>query len=313
MANRFQRVSGWTDSLRKLLKSKEAKDMAPFIPYGSAALMAFSKMDEVVSDAKQGDPAAIATVKEIKIRADSGDPAAKEAVAAMVVVSSAQKVKAKKNRGFYARGTQSVSVGHDPITFGAVRDQRGGAGGGGGVKVTSVQRGVLTPTGGGYSGGTIRTHGDKAGRWYPANFANPGNMPAIAVSTLPPQFKTPPQGDPNYVPPPTQGGIPVDPYADPYGQGTQMSPYGGYNPYGGYGGYPMPAPYDPYAQYGYGGFDPYSLGMPAGYGYEDPVVDRGGYQQYDEATNSFFSNNQKMVYDEDSGMFMPDVNQNPYW
>lgn len=303
---------GWTDrlanGLAKIFKSKSTqetvKDMVPYY-------RTLERISDVVTDAKNGDPIAIETVKEVKTRSVLGDPAAQQTVKQMAAVSRVQSLKANK-RSFYARG---ISVGHDPITFGAVRDQRGGSGGGGVSVTASAQpRGVATfaRTPGAmvdWRGGKpsqITNYGKGSLRGSP--WANWGRDVVPSVTTINPSMPgmkvTPgPLG-----PLPEQGTeMPVDPFAgqgyqDPYGQYPQYDPYGG----GGGGGYPQSDPY--------GMYDPYGMmpGLPEGYGYEEPVIDRGGYQQYDPDTDSFYSNNQKQVYDEETGMFMPVQDYNPY-
>lgn len=305
----------WLDSLNKLLLSKEAKDMSQFIPYGPVALGTLERLNTIVHDAKEGDPSAVETVKAIKAQSDVGDTRASEAVRTMRIISKAQDLKTAKSRSFYARG---MSVGHDPITFGAVRDQRGGAGGGGGVAVTpglianavkasKRDKGALVDWRGGKPQ-QVSNYGKGALKGSPWQNFGTGLGPQSVVYH--------PEGGPMKVSPfpaaPTQPTDPyaqsTDPYANPYGD-PYANPYGGYdpyaNPYG--GGYP----YDPYANpYGYGGYP--LPGLPPGYGYEEPILDQGGFQQYDAATDSFYSSNQKQVYDESTGMFYPANDSNPY-
>jgi hypothetical protein len=284
-------------AINRLLRSKEMKEVAPYIPYGSLAMGTLEKINDVIHDAKEGDPVAIETVKEVKTRATMGDPQAKATVATMKVVSKKQSAKTS----LYARG---MSVGHDPVSIGAVRRHSSGtrtAPQGTAARVTDHRGGTpvtyyTPPAGGGANPYT---------QWGQKAVAPP---PMIGPS-VPIRTKLPP--------------MPVQPQEDPYG-GTGypqqgVDPFGGgyQDPYGQYGGYP----YDPYAGYGgyggfdsYGGFNPYGLsGLPPGYGFsEEPVIDRGGYQQYDAATDSFFSSNQKQVYDESTGMFYPVSAENPY-
>lgn len=281
-------------SINRLLRSKEVKEMAPYIPYGTLALGTIEKLDSVIHDAKDGDPAAIETVREVKARANLGDLKAVKTVATMKVISKKQDAKAKS---FYARG---MSVGHDPVSIGAVRRHSSSSQlppGGVAARVTDHRGGgkpvtyYTPPAGGGANPYT---------QWG----MKPVSPPPIVGPSAPIRTKLPP--------------MPTQPTEDPYGgQGypPQVDPFAGtgyQDPYGGYGGYP----YDPYAGYGgYGGVPyPYPLpGLPYGYGYpEEPVIDRGGFQQYDPATDSFFSSNQKQVYDEATGMFYPANAENPY-
>lgn len=298
-------VSGPFDSLVHLLRSKRVKGaasmVAPFIPGGTAMLGTLSKLDEIVNDAKEGNPIAVETVRAIKMQSDTGDPVATRAVATMAVISRAQDIKGSK-RSFYSRG---ISVGHDPVTFGqSSRDQRGGRGGGGGVSVTE--------------GRTPAPPGSGGGRWGSGTRARPGSPlyesfagRARAPVTVGPRpgLRTPvgPAG-PRMPPAPPAEQPPVDPYAqqDPYA--PQQDPYAQYPGYPGFPGYPQ------YPQYPIPQFDPYGLqGLPPGYGqYEEPIIDKGGFQQYDPDTDSFFSSRQKQVYDESTGMFMPVQEYNPY-
>lgn len=290
---RFE-TSGWFDSLRHLLRSKEMKEMAPFIPYGSTALGTIDRLATVVSDAKDGSPAAVQTVKEIKSRSDAGDPQAAKAVEVMKVVSKNQ----TKGKSFYARG---ISVGHDPVEIGATRRHSSSsrqAPSGTAARVADHRSGKTViyytpPPGGGQNPYT---------QWGQRAVTPPPVIgPSAPIRTkLPPMPVQPPGGSPYGQPPGADPyGRPMDPFANPYGQyGYPQDPY---------------AMYPPYDPYGFP-FAPYGLpGLPPGYGYpESPVIDRGGYQQYDAATDSFFSSNQKQVYDEATGMFYPVNAENPY-
>lgn len=291
-------VSGFFDALKTVLKSKKTKQVAyaaaPFIPGGTTMLGTLDKINSLVHDAKEGDPVAVETVRAIKVRSDLGDPSAKNTIATIAVVSKAQSIKTAKSRSLYARG---MTVGHDPITFGAVRDQRGGKGGGGGTSVTSFTR--YAPP---------KARAKVTSEWHNRSMDRLAQSGPPVLANLPPhlkdQWKKYDQAMTPQAPPPGQQPLPPgqDPYADPYAQYG----YPPYDPYAGYGGY---GGYDPY-----GGYNPYGLqGLPPGYGYEEPVIDRGGFQQYDPETGMFYSSNQKQVYDEATGYFVPvqDI-PNPY-
>lgn len=267
-------VSGWTDAFKHLLQSKEAKEMVPFIPY----LGTLDKINTLIHDAKEGDPIAVEKVKEVKARADLGDPAAKQTATTMAVVSKAQDLKTAKSKSFYARG---MSVGHDFVSIGATRRHS-----------TRSQQGLSASN-------TAMVADHRGGASPSKHVATLWTTPVVAptlASKAPTRTKLPPMP----VTPPT----PQDPY------GVPQDPYAPQ----GYGGYPMdPYGMNPYGGYGYPGFDPYALpGLPPGYGYEEPVIDRGGFQQYDPTTDSFYSSNQKQVYDEATGMFYPANAENPY-
>lgn len=265
--------------------------MAPYIPYGSMALGTLEKINTVIADAKDGDPASIETVREVKTRATMGDLKAVQTVAVMKEVSKKQSSK----NSFYAKG---MSVGHDPVSIGATRRSSGTS-----RVAPSTSAARVTDWRGGKPVTYYTPPPSGAASPYTQWGMKPVAPPAIIGPSAPIRTKLPP--------------MPTAPTENPYGPGTpqQVDPFAGtgyQDPYGGYGGYP----YDPYAGYGgYGGVPyPYPLpGLPYGYGYpEEPVIDRGGFQQYDPATDSFFSSNQKQVYDEATGMFYPANAENPY-
>lgn len=299
-------MGGFFDSLLHVLRSKTtrrvASEVVPFIPGGSAMLDTLDKVQTIIHDAKEGDPAAIQTVKEIKARSVLGDPIAKEAVKTMAVVSKAQDIKTAKNKSFYARG---IAVGHDPVhVVGATRRHSSSS-----SIAPSTSAARVTDWRGGKPVTYYTPPPSGAASPYTQWGMKPVAPPPIIGPSAPIRTKLPPMP---VEPPPQQ----IDPYADPYSQYGQPQYPGvpGYPPYPQYPGAPG---YDPFG--GYGMYDPYQMmpgyplpGMPYGYGYEEPIIDRGGFQQYDPATDSFFSSNQKQVYDEATGMFYPVSEYNPY-
>lgn len=267
-----------------ILDSKLVQEVATMIHPGVGfALGTLSKLDDTVSKAKGGDVVAIRTIKEIKMRSDMGDAKANQVVKTMSAISRKQN---EKKKGFYSRG---ISVGHDPYSIGQVTDHRGGT-------TTTYYR---PPT----SGTSPYTRFFTNTTSVPPPGARPGSTTPLGMGT----GTRRPVSTPTPTPPaPT---TPVDPYASQYpGQG-----YPSYPPYPGQGypNYP-PMGYDPYSPYSMMGYGTLP-GLPAGYGYyEEPIINQGGFQQYDPATDSFYSSNQKQVYDEETGMFFPAPQSNPY-
>jgi len=147
------------NKLAHLLSSKEVKEIAPFT--GVVGIISVDVANDLLADAKAGDPAAVKSLEDIKRDAKQGDPAAKEAVHTLAVVDKAQTRKVEADVSFYQRG---VSVGHLPynivdvggvrslfhrgsrVAVGDDRDHRRSRGGsqGGGVRVTRGSSGKKT-------------------------------------------------------------------------------------------------------------------------------------------------------------------------
>lgn len=328
------------------------------------ALSTALKANEVIAQAKNGDPVAKGKLAAVKAKADSGDPEAQAAIAEMSSISRAQDDKAasflrRTVRDHRRRGRGWLNiVGHDPYTFVGATN----------TNATSPPKGLTLAQFKNWFKANDRTTYDRNNRdgsriwnaWYQTYQKYYQNRSStVATSTRPPvrnSPRPPAQGgrprsstpvrpgqgltnNPANIPPGTMSSDgryvwngrnwvrPQAPSATAAAEAAQaaQNPYayppqypqqypGYYDPYAQYPQFPQsPYPYDPYAQQ-YQDMLAQQQALAYSQYAQDPygVVSNPNNMVWDEATQSFYSNQVNQRYDAATDSFVPCIAYNPY-